>query len=142
MSLIAFAAALKSKLFSSGMPAKKFKISGSFLRSKVNDAPVNHTSLRGAVPRLPLIFPKPRGIEEVCYILPCGHQLRKSCDPLKSLITFMDIHAMKRRNASLNELNIYESLRVIILPIEHARQFVEQLLRVDEVFYIERKPQK
>ncbi len=52
------------------------------------------------------------------------------------------IRAMGRDIAPIHEIKIYDSSRGVLLAIEHARQFVEQMLHVDEVFYIDRKPQK
>ncbi len=52
------------------------------------------------------------------------------------------IWAKMRDIAPIHDINIYDSSRGVLLAIEHARQFVEQILQVDEVFYIDRKPQK
>ncbi len=55
---------------------------------------------------------------------------------------YWGIRAMGRDIAPIHEIKVYDSSRGVLLAIEHARQFVEQMLHVDEVFYIDRKPQK
>jgi chaperonin GroEL (HSP60 family) len=55
---------------------------------------------------------------------------------------YWGINATSREVTLIEEINVYDSLRGISLAIEHARQFVEQMLLVDEVFYIDRKPHK